>query len=128
MKNSLGQPIDIASERLRSIIEQAEASFKANNLEKCIELLAPHRSTLEEYGRRLLVTSVLKSEKWDLVIEITDPPQSIEELVARVTAYLRKREFARAREALQSNANSLNIDTIMKDALLERIRDEEAIG
>ena len=92
-----------------------------------MELLLPYRSTLDAYGRRLLVQSAHSSRNWGVVLDVTDPPNTIEELVLRVQTFTEERSYDGARQALDSYSKKLALDAAMEDELRNRITAEEKL-
>jgi len=126
-KDLVGRPIDIEAERMRETIEQAEGFFKGGDPAASVSLLAPKRAVLSSYGRQLLIDSATNAHNWDVVVEVTATPRSIEELLRRVDAQLRLKRFADAHEALDQFSERLNLDSALEHELRARVAAEEAL-
>jgi len=126
-RDDLGRPINAGANRIRAAVEHAEVAFKSGDSGACVELLLPYRSTLDAYGRRLLVQSAHSSRNWGVVLDVTDPPNTIEELVLRVQTFTEERSYDGARQALDSYSKKLALDAAMEDELRNRITAEEKL-
>src|SRR6266542_810041 len=120
-----GRVIDVGKERRRSIVDSAERVFKAKNYGEVIRLL---RSDLENhggYGRQLLLRSAHELKKWELIIEITESPQSIDELVQRIEAFAAIGRFDDARAALDHFGSQVGMPAATDRDIRARLAAEE---
>ena len=122
-----GRPIDAAAERLRATIETAEGLLKAGNPAGSVSVLAPEHAVLTGYGRQLLIDSAAQARDWKIILELIDIPQSVEELIRRIEAFLSLRRPADARETLDRFARRLNLDNAVERDLRARVAAEEAM-
>jgi calcineurin-like phosphoesterase family protein len=121
-----GRIINASTERIRLLIERAEALFKnENDAAGCVLLLSPEHLTLPAYGRQLLIQSAQQAENWDVVIEITASPQSVNDLISRVEALVKTRRFEQAREDLHKSSKALQLAESTENELLALISAEE---
>jgi hypothetical protein len=126
-KDPMGRTIDAAAERMRVTIERAEELLKGGDPSGCVRLLSPERAKLSGYARQLLIDAAAKTAQWNIVVEVTNPPHSIEELVRRVEACLQLRDFDTARAALDRFAKELNLPTATESELRQRVAAQETM-
>jgi hypothetical protein len=122
-----GRQLEPREKRMRAVVNEAEVALKTNQPAICIDLLVPHRALLGANGHALLLEAALLAQYWDVLIDITNPPCTIHQLVARVTAFMRRRRFADAKAALDEFAAVLRLDTSTQRALRDNLAAEEAI-
>jgi calcineurin-like phosphoesterase family protein len=122
-----GRTVDAAGARLQALVARAEEALKTGRPADAARLLAPHHAILGQHGRRLLVEAALEAQDWALILAITDPPRAVNELVARVEACLKTREYAGARAALDRFAEDVALDAATARDLRARVIAEETI-
>jgi hypothetical protein len=125
--NQLGLAIDAEAARTRAVVERAEKMAKAGDPQLTIQLLRGIELTPESYQRQLFLVAANEARDWRAIVELTDPPDTIEELIARVEALSELGDHEEASIALDSNAGRLNLPGSVAAELRGRIRAKEAI-
>ncbi|MGE3844982.1 MAG: metallophosphoesterase [Vicinamibacterales bacterium] len=120
-RNPVGGVVDYALRRRRAAIQDAEGFFKGGQPARAVALLRPLDLPPSSYERELFLNAAMASEDWPAVIAVTEPPRSIDELVRRVDACIRHRDFSTARAALASYSHALAMPTALTAELLRRI-------
>lgn len=123
-----GRRATAAVARVRAAVVNAEAQLRGGDPAACIRTLRPHRPKLDDYGRRLLLEAATATPEWNLVIELTEPPASVQDLVTRVSAHVAQRDLGGGRAALDQFARTLNLDAATERDLRARLDVEGAVG
>jgi hypothetical protein len=126
-QNVVGKPIDTGVARWRVAIEQAEIAVKSNKPERAIEILRHLDRRPGSYERELFLSAATEAERWALIVEATDPPATIGELIQRVDACNRLGQYPLASASLDKYAKQLHIDDGLETELRQRIKAQEAI-
>jgi hypothetical protein len=126
-RNLVGTTFNANAARVRVAIEEAEAAAKSGNPARAIELLRSLDLTAGSYERQLFLTAATEAEDWSAIVTVTDPPNSIEELVQRVEAFNRLGDSASAINALDRYSRELRLPEPMEVDLRRRVTVQEAI-
>jgi hypothetical protein len=94
--DAMGRPIDASEENARRVVLRAEDALHAGDPRKAIELLQGVELTPASHARRIAIQSALKLEDWMQLAETINQPQSIEEAVLLVSAFIRTNDLDRA--------------------------------
>ena len=122
-----GRPTNASLLRVRAQTEEAEALYKRGDYARCVSLLFAQHGELDVYGRRLLIDAALQASDWPSLRIVANPPRSVSELVARVTADFRQRDFTGAIGTLDQFGPALKLDPATDRELRERVKTEEAM-
>ena len=127
--NAVGGTIDVRSRRTRALIDEAEAAAKAGNPARAISILKSV-GELEpgSYERQLCLEAAVDAQDWRSVVDITNPPATIEELVQRFDAFCRLRDSSGAIDALDRFAQNLRLPGPLESELRGRAGAQEAMG
>ena len=110
-----------------TIIDQAEEAHASGDDDQVLDLLRSPAATLDSYGRKLLVDSAERSERWDVIVDELSPPRTIEESALLVKAAVRQGAFDIARATVNHAADTLGLSPPQVHELLEWIATEEAV-
>ena len=121
-----GRRATAAVARVRAAVQNAEAQLRGGDAVGCIQTLRAHRPRLDDYGRRLLLEAATASLDWQFVLELTEPPTSIQDLVTRVSAFVATGDREGGLAALENFARALNLDAATERELPARV-DLEAV-
>lgn len=117
-----GRPEDPARDKVVAVLREAEAALvEHRDAAEAIRLLLLIDAAHHPFGRRLLLRAAEEAGEWEQVIEITREPQSIEELVLGVDAYLKRSHYDEARVMLDTNSTRLALSAATLDDMLKRI-------
>jgi DNA repair exonuclease SbcCD nuclease subunit len=116
-----GGRVDIRLQRTRLAIEEAEAVFKAGNAGGAVALLRDLDLPPNSYQRQLFLAAATAAGDWGVVSGATNPPTNIEELVQRVEACARLRDFTSATATLDEHAGRLHLPGPQERELRQRL-------
>ncbi len=125
--NPLGSPIDTGQRALTTSVEEAERLVKASNYAQAVAKLLPLRTRLSGYGHKLLLQAVAAARDWPCLVDLTQEPGSIEELVMGVDARVRKGDGIGAKAHVDQHATRLSLPDHQVRELLMRIASEEGL-
>ncbi len=120
-----GRVIDAARERSCAVVDSAERAFKAGNYPEVLRLLRPEWHSLGDYGRQLLLSSAYEVKDWELIVAVTDIPQSIEELVRRTDAFAALGRYGDAHLALDRFGSQVELPAATDRDIRVRLAAEE---
>lgn len=128
-------PIEIAT-RLTTItrmpfaasIFEAERFVKNQRFSDALALLEPVGRRLQGYGRMVLFDAAVGAQRWDLIINHGEPPQSIHELVTLVEAYDQTRQTTLGKKALTQYSLALRMPDAMRVEMEKRLEIRETQG
>ena len=120
-RNQVGGRVNTGLLRARATIEEAEAALKAGEAGHAVTLLRGLDLPAGSYERRLFLSAATEAVDWLAIIEVTDPPCSIEELVQRVEACTHVKDFGHAVDSLDEHAGPLALPAAMEAELRLRI-------
>lgn len=126
-RNAVGTSIDIAAARRRMTIEHAEAAANTGDPAKAIRLLTHIVLPMGSYERQLMLTAARTANDWRTIVDVTNPPTTIDELIQRVEALGQLGEAHGAADALDRFSTQLQLPEPMILELRSRIRAQEAI-
>lgn len=109
LKDLIGRPINIDLEVINKTLLAAEEKYNIRDYDSTIDLLIPIAKDQPPLGRKLLLESLFKLEKWQDIILHTQEPQSIDECVLVVRSMVAEKDFSAARKFLQKWARLLNL-------------------
>jgi hypothetical protein len=127
-RNAVGGSVDTKAARLSIIVGEAELAAKTGNPARAVELLRPLELPAASYERQLFVTAAHSCDNWAAIIEKTDPPATIEELVYRVESLNRLGDASGAMAALDEFADKVNLPESEATNLRFRIKTKERIS
>ena len=128
-RNAVGEIVDVRSARIGARIDEAEAAVMSGDaaravaILKSLDMLPPG-----SYQRQLFLKAAMDARDWQGVVDMTDPPVTIEELVQRFDAHCRLRDFEGAIGALDRSSRKLRLPESQESELRSRARAQEAIG
>lgn len=126
-RNAVGGVIDAGAARLSLAIEKAELAAKSGDPERAVEILRVHPTPPGSYERQLLLSSAAEAEKWAVIVAITDPPTTIEELVHRVEACNQLGDASTGIASLDGYSKALQLSPSVEAELRRRISAQEVI-
>jgi len=126
-RNAVGKVIDTQAQRLRTLIDQAEAAAKTGRPEEAMSILDKVALPKGSYQRQLYLTAATDAKAWNAVVKVTDPPATIDELVQRFEAFSRLDDHGGAVDALDQFAEELQLPEPILTELRGRASAQEAI-
>ncbi len=127
-RTAVGSVINTQLVRARAAIEEAETASKTGNPTRAVELLGLLKLRPESYERQLFLTAATDAEDWSAIVQFTDPPYTIEELIQRFEAFNRLGNPANAIDALDRFSRQLQLPEPIEAELRGRANAQEAIG
>lgn len=103
-----GRPIDADAARNRNQIEQAEAAFKAGNMKGVLALFVSELPA-SSYATKLLLEAAEAEQAWEIVVQHTTPPRSLQQLVSHFEAKVCLTQFDQAEAALDRHSRDLGL-------------------
>ena len=128
-RNAVGDTIDVRARRTRAFIDEAEAAAKVGEPARAVAILKS-LGELEagSYERQLYLSAAEDAQDWQGIVNITDPPATIGELVQRFDAYCRLRDAGGAIDALDRFSRDLHLPGPVESELRARASAQEAMG
>ena len=128
-RNAVGGKVDARARRTDALIDDAETAAKAGLSAKAVAILKS-LGQLEpgSYERQLCISSAIDAQDWQSIVDITDPPATIEELVQRFDAFCRLLDFHLATDALDRFSRELRLPESVESELRARVNVQEAMG
>ena len=127
-RTAVGSVINTQLVRARAAIEEAETAAKTGDPARAVELLGLLELRPESYERQLFLTAATDAEDWSAIVQVTDPPFTIEELIQRFEAFSQLGESANAIDALDRFSRQLQFPEPIEADLRARASAQEAIG
>jgi hypothetical protein len=100
--NIMGREINVNQENIRRATLQADDALNMGDPQKAIELLQFVDLTAASHARKIAIESTLKLGDWKRLFEIIDQPQSTEEAVYLVSAFIKTNDLDKAAIFLNS--------------------------
>lgn len=127
-RNAVGEVVDFQSARTKMLIGEAEMAAKAGNPAQAVNILR----SLEElppgsYERHLFLQAAMDAQEWKAIVDNSDPPTKIEELVQLFDAYYQLNDFVGAIASLDRYSQKLRLPENQDLELRNRARAKEAI-
>jgi hypothetical protein len=126
-KNAVGGDVNVGAVRLASLVGEAESAAKTGDPARALEILRNLDLRSGSYERQLYFTVARQNKDWQSIVDKTNPPTTIEELVFRVEALITNKNFAGANASLDEFAAKLNLPNPLLNDLRLRIKTEEKI-
>ncbi len=126
-RNAVGGQINTRSIRKMVFIEEAEKAAKTGKPERAVGILKSLNLTVGSYERELYLNAALDAKCWRGILDVINPPTSINELVLRVTAYLQLDDPINAKKVLDSHSSSMRLPESLESDLRYRISVKEAL-
>ena len=128
-RNAVGEVIDMGAKRRGALVEEAEVAVKAGEAAQAVVILKS-LGALEpgSYERQLCLNAAVDAQDWMGIVDITNPPATIEELVQRFDAYCGLRDPGGAVDALNRFSRELRLPEAVESELRARARVQETIG
>lgn len=114
----MGRAVDVSQLNARRAISEAEEALHSGNERKAIELLDDVELSAGSYARTIVVDAALKLKDWNKLVAVLDPPQSIEEAIYLISAFIQIGNLSRAATILSQHHD---IDSGTRNALDEQI-------
>lgn len=95
-RDSVGRAIDANAENERRAILAAEGSLRAKDPERALRLLGEIDLSTATHARKIAVQAAVEVKDQERLISILDPPQSVEEAVILIMAFIHVGDFDRA--------------------------------
>ncbi|MCY4284746.1 MAG: metallophosphoesterase [Thiotrichales bacterium] len=127
--NAVGRVVGMEAKRRGALVEEAEGAVKAGDAARAVAVLKS-LGALEpgSYERQLCLSAAVDAQDWLSIVETTDPPTSIEELVQRFDAYYRLSDRSGAIDALNQFSQGLRLPEAVESELRARANVQEVIG
>lgn len=127
-KDAVGNTINVLAKRKRALIEEAETAFKTGDLTRALTILNSFNELpSESYERKLYLNAAVDAENWQVIVDKTNPPDTINELVQRFNAFYQLGDFGSATDALDRFSRSLNLPKSQEAELRARAKAQEAM-
>lgn len=121
--DAAGRPEDPAGEKRVAILRKAEDALRAqSDAAEALRLLSAIDVTDDAFGRRLAVEAAVAYGDPMTLIEIVRKPQTIEELVLLVDAYIAARDGEKATSAISEHASRLSMPEPVQTELQTKIK------
>lgn len=128
-RNAVGEVVDVQSARERSLIDEAESAVMEGDAGQAVEILKSLDGLPPgSHQRQLFLKAAMDAQDWQGIVDTTDPPATIEELVQRFSAFCRLREFEGAIGALDRFSRTLRLPESQEAELRNRASAQEAMG
>ena len=128
-RNAVGEIIDMQSARRRAIIDNAEQAVKSGDWARVVAILKSlDVFPLGSYERHLFLNAAEKSQNWQRIVEVSNPPTTIEELIQRFNAHCRLGDFASAIDVLDHYSKQLQLPSSLESELRGRASAQEAFA
>lgn len=111
-----------------AVLELGERELKSGRPDECKRVLLPLAETLPEFGRQLLLEAARETHDLAMLLDLLKSPRSVGELIELADAYMKIRDFAKARAALDTHGERLGIEEPTSRELRARISVSEAIA
>jgi hypothetical protein len=126
-KNAVGGNVNIGAVRLAALVGKAELAAKTGKRSRALEILRNLNLPKGSYERQLYFTVAQESKEWQSIVDKTNPPTTIEELIFRVEALIATKNLSGASKSLDEFAGKLTLPQAILDDLRLRIKTEEKI-
>ncbi len=128
-RNAVGSQIDVLARRRDTLIDQAEMAAKSGKHSQAVSILKALRP-LEagSYERQLFLQAATDGHDWKSVIDATDPPTTINELMQRFNAYCKLNDSEAASTCVKKFSEHLHLPEAQKLELLARAGVRGALG
>lgn len=128
-RNVVGQVVDILSARLCARIDKAEAGVMSGDAAQAVATLKSLDGLPPgSYQRQLFLEAAMETRDWQGIVDTTDPPTTIEELVRRFDALCRLRDFEGTLDSLDRFSKLLRLPESQEAELCKRASVQQAIG
>ena len=129
LRNAVGEVFDVRAGRTRRMVEVAEAAAKADDPVQAIAILKKLGELPPgSYQRQLFLNAAKDARDWQGIVDVTEPPTTIEELVQLFDAYSRLGDFNGAIGALDRFSRELLLPEFQESELRSRARIQETIA
>ena len=113
----------------RTDYDEAEAAVMSGGASQAVAILKSLDGLPPgSYQRQLFLKAAMDAWDWQGIVDTTDPPVTIEELVQRFDAHYRLRDFEGAIGALDRFSRKLRLPESQESELRSRARAQEAMG
>ena len=128
-RNAVGEIVNVQSARVCARIDEAEAAVMSGDAAQAVTILKSFDELPPgSYQRQLFLNAAMDARDWQGIVDTTDPPATIEELVQRFDAYCRLRDFEGAIGALDLFSRTLRLPESQESELRSRAHAQEAMG
>lgn len=124
-RNIVGAIINADTIRTQKTIEEAELAVKTGDSKRAIPILRHLPLPADSYQRELLLNAATNAQDWQTIIDVTDPPLSIAELVKRVDSLSRLTRLTEAFDALNLHSKRLGLATSIETDLRHHLTAQE---
>lgn len=126
-RNAAGISINADAARTRQAIEQAEAATKTGDPATALVLLKDIPLPQGSHQRALILSAAAEVQDWRVIINVANPPASIQELIQRVEALNQSGDPEGATDALDRFSGQLQLPEAIALELRGRIKAQKAI-
>ena len=127
MRNPVGQPIDLAELRRDRLVGRAEIEAKSGYPDRAMQTLRGLNLAAGTHERQLFLDAAEQSKDWNAVVEATDPPTSVPELVLRFSAQCELADHDGAEETLGRYSKQVGLSDAVEKALRTRLKIRRAM-
>ena len=128
VKSPAGTMIDTARLNESRLVLEAEAALRDEQYQSVLELLSPFATTLQPYGRQILMDAAERAKAWQLILDTLGPARLIDEVGLRTKAAVQLNEFNVARGIVEGEGCDLGMEPPQRQDMLDWIAGEEAIA
>ena len=121
-RNPAGTSINTQDKRRGALISTAEKEISDGKPEKATELLRGLSLLPGSYERALFLRAAAEIEDWDSIIQVTDTPATLDELLLLYNAFFASSDFQAALKILDRFSHELKLPKDVEDNLRGRIR------
>jgi hypothetical protein len=113
-----GSPVDATTTNDRRSVMQAEEALHAGRAPEAVALLRGLKLAPGSYERKITIQALQAAQEWQILIDTIDTPETVEESVFLVSAFLNRGLLDEAASAL---ARIDDLDATTRNALSEQI-------
>ena len=122
--DTAGRPVDAAKANERASITQAEESLHAGRVDDAIRILRDMELAPGSYQRRLAIDAFYRSRDWKRLSEAIGSPETVEETVFLVRAFIELDQFDKATSTIE---NATDLDAATGQALRAQVAAKKAM-
>ena len=126
-RNSVGLVTNTQAARRRTLIEEAEKAINTGDSAHAFSLLKSLELPPESYERQIYLLAAAEAQNWNAIVNITDPPATIEELMQRFQAFIHLDDFIGAVDVLDRFSRQMQLPASLESELRGRVSVQEAM-
>ena len=126
-RNAVGLMTNTQAIRNRALINEAEEAIKTGETERAASILNLLELPAGSYERQLYLSAATENQNWSGIVDVTNPPATIEELVQRFEAFSQLGDFSSAVDSLDRYSHQLRLPGSFESELRARASAQEAM-